>query len=178
MTLREDIERLGLHRGSFPSPDGRPWSWVWNFRDVFLDRDVLAQLAHVFWDRCPPTVEFQLGAVETAAVPLLTAISLYAPRKINVFTVKKAAKPYGLQEDIEGTITDAPLIMLDDIFNSGKSMETARLTLAKHNKVIYGIYVVLNIQSSDGAAWLEKHRLPIKSMFTIADFGLTNGDAR
>jgi orotate phosphoribosyltransferase len=178
MTLREDIERLGLHRGSFPSPDANPWTWVFNFRDVFLDRDVLAQLARMFWESVPPTAEFQLGAVETAAIPLLTAISLFAPRKLNVFTVKKAAKPYGLQEDIEGTITDDPIILLDDMFNTGQSIGKARETLTRHDKTVAGIYVVLNVQSAKGRAWLAENQLPIKSLFTLADFNLTNGDER
>lgn len=68
---------------------------------------------------------FQLCGLEFSSIPLITAIQMYAARYkigINGFTIKKDRKPYGLFNLIEGIPTDAPVIIVDDIINSGKSV--------------------------------------------------------
>jgi orotate phosphoribosyltransferase len=177
--IREAICSLALHSGEVGevmlSPKGKPQRWLVDLRRVFLDRQALEQIADAFWDRHESSGPFQIGAIETAAIPLLTALSLRAPhghRNLNSFIIRKERKTYGLGNAIEGEVTEEPIILIDDILNSGTSAEKARAVIAQAGRDVAAMFVVIDYRSARGLHWRQEHRVPVASLFTLADFGL------
>lgn len=177
--VREAIRSLGLHSQqpgkAMYSPGGKSLNWLIDLRRVFLDRQTLEQIADAFWDRHESFGSFQIGAIETAAIPLLTALSLRAPRshgKLNSFIIRKERKTYGLGNAIEGEVTQEPIVLVDDILNSGKSAEKARAVIAQAGRDVAEMFVVIDYHSARGRRWRQEHRIPVASLFTLSDFGL------
>src|SRR5206468_1282404 len=99
---------------------------------VFMQRDTLLQIAHAFWERNAAREPFQLGGLETAAIPLLTALMLTAPAErgpVNGFIIRKDRKTTGMGNAIEGDVLDLPIILVDDSLNSGSSAQKARTVI-------------------------------------------------
>jgi orotate phosphoribosyltransferase len=129
--ILSEITRSGVHRDDAKtiSTQGRFQNWLIDLRSTFMSPDLLAAIADEFWSLNQGRPAFQIGGMETAAIPLLTAILLRAPerhRGINGFMIRKERKATGLGRIIEGKITDAPVVLVDDIVNSAKSAEKAR----------------------------------------------------
>lgn len=77
-------------------------------------------------------VPFQLAAVEHAGVPLALGIQEEFKKKgfsINMFSVRKERKNYGLFHYIEGIPNTYPVIVIDELFNSGGSVWRAMLVI-------------------------------------------------
>src|SRR5580700_2297067 len=114
------------------SPKGISNRWLIDLRRVFMDARSLDAAAELFWQECASRLPFQVGGMESAAIPLLSAIlmkSLSRGTPVNGFIVRKERKTYGAGNSIEGALTDAPIVMVDDLLNSGSSMEKARVVL-------------------------------------------------
>ena len=86
--------------------------------------------------------------------------------------VRKERKTYGLQQLIEGELTDRPIVLVDDMMNSGESLEKARVVLDRAGKKISEIFVVVDFQSKKGMIWRKLHDIKINSLFTLEDFNL------
>ena len=92
---------------------------------------------------------------------------------MNGFIVRKERKTYGTGGLIEGTLTDAPIVIVDDIVNSGSSLEKVRVVSKGEKKTIALAFVPIDYHSAKGEAWREKHRIPVRSLFRLAEFGLS-----
>src|SRR6185437_1757875 len=111
---------------------GNSNGWLIDLRRVFMDPRTLDAAAELFWQECAGRLPFQVGGMEAAAIPLLTAIlmkSLSRGTPVNGFILRKERKTYGTGNSIEGSLTDAPIVLVDDVLNSGASMEKARVVL-------------------------------------------------
>ena len=177
--IREAVLRLGLQRKSagavLISPTGQLQNWLLDLRQVFLQRDVLLQIAAAFWERHQARGSFQLGGMETAAIPLLAALLICAPQErgqVNGFIVRKERKTKGRGNAIEGVITDDPVILVDDVINSGNSAEKARMTIEMYGYKLKDVFAVVDYRSAKGTAWRELHGIEVTSLFTLADFSL------
>jgi outer membrane protein assembly factor BamB len=96
---------------------------------------------------------------------------------VNGFIVRKERKTYGAGNLIEGAVTDAPIVIVDDIINSASSLEKVRVVLEQQKKTIALAFVLIDYKSSNGKAWREKHRIPVLAPFTLGEFGLSLGAA-
>lgn len=70
----------------------------------------------------------QLAGIETGSIPLMTGIQMSALKQgiiINGFSIRKTRKTYGLHNYIEGSINSFPVVLVDDIINSGISCRRA-----------------------------------------------------
>lgn len=157
------------------SPSGRQQSWLIDLRPLFLRKEALEQLARAFWEQFADHPPFQLAGMETASIPLLTALLLSAPdphSKLGATIIRKERKASGLGKIIEGSASDAPVILVDDTFNSSKSAEKARATLAISGYRVTEIFAIINYGSEPGRKWLAEQDVKLTSLFTLADFGL------
>ena len=177
--IRDAILDLGLRRKSegavLITSNGGSQDWLLDLRPVFLRRELLEQLAREFWERYREHARFQLGGVETAAIPLLTALLMCAPKErghVNGFIIRKARKTTGLGNAIEGIVTDEPIVLVDDIVNSGASAEQARMTLEMSGHRLRQVFAVVDYRSERGLAWRNSHGIEVTSFFTLEDFAL------
>jgi outer membrane protein assembly factor BamB/orotate phosphoribosyltransferase len=177
--LRDTILRSGVKRNRegalLISRKGNQQEWLLDLRPVFLQRHALKRIAAAFWARYKDRESFQLGGVETAAIPLLTALLLYAPKErehVNGFIIRKERKTTGLGNAIEGFVSEEPIVLIDDIVNSGASADKARVTIEAHGRKLSEMFVVVDYRSKRGLAWRDLHGIQITSLYVLAAFGL------
>jgi len=158
------------------SPKGHQNQWLIDTRRIFMDANVLNAAADLFWQEWAQRMPFQVGGMEAAAIPLLSAIllkSLTRGTPVTGFIVHKERKTYGTGGLIEGTVTDAPIVMVDDILNSGGSLEKARVVLEKERRAMAGAFVLIDYESGGGRRWRERHGIAVTAPFRLAEFGLS-----
>jgi outer membrane protein assembly factor BamB len=151
---------------------GRELAWALDLRPVFLVAEHLDAIADAFWDRFAEGLPFQLAGMEVAAIPLLIGL-LERARQRQLTTsgiiVRKERKPHGRGQAIEGVMTDVPIVLVDDLLNSGESAEKARVTLEQAGRRVDRMFTVVDFQSERGAAWAAANKLPVDAMFTLGD---------
>lgn len=171
--VREALTRLSINRDTkLVSPSGDAQKWLIDLRPAFLDRDVLSAIAKLFWDRFQHDSPFQVAAIETAGIPLLTAILLAAPRACNGVIVRKERKRWGACKQIEGNLSSEPIVFVDDALNSGNSAELACTVLEAEGGKVTSVFAVVDFHSARGIEWCKKRDIYVHSLFAPADFGL------
>lgn len=180
-SIRAEIVRLGVHRQAegavILSPTGRPQNWLIDLRRVFLQRGVLEQIALAFWERHQDQKPFQIAGMETAAIPLLTALVIYAPQQhsgLNAFIIRKERKSTGSGNAIEGEITEQPILLVDDVVNSGTSAGKARAVIERAGHRVWKMFAVIDYRSRRGLRWRTENDIEVATLFTAADFNLTS----
>ena len=141
-----------------------------------MDAKSLDAAAELFWQECAGRMPFQVGGMEAAAIPFLSAIMMKSVSRgtpVNGFIVRKERKTYGAGNSIEGSLTGAPIVMVDDLLNSGASMEKARVVLEQENKTIAFAYVLIDYESPQGKLWRKRHGIPLIAPFRLSEFGLS-----
>jgi orotate phosphoribosyltransferase len=68
---------------------------------------------------------------------------------IHQFVVRKSPKQYGLENKIEGRLEE-PVIIVDDVFTSGKSIQKAIDAVRNQNLNIEGVICVLDREEEEG----------------------------
>jgi outer membrane protein assembly factor BamB/orotate phosphoribosyltransferase len=167
--LRGDKQRL-------ISPKGGSNTWLIDLRRLFMDAKLLDAIADLFWEKCGDAMPFQVGGMESAAIPLLSAILMKSVARgtpVNGFIVRKERKTYGTGSLIEGTITDAPIVIVDDLLNSGTSLEKVRVILEAEKKTIALAFVAIDYHSLRGETWRDRYGVRVRSLYGLADFGLS-----
>jgi outer membrane protein assembly factor BamB/orotate phosphoribosyltransferase len=171
-------ERAILHAANqrLISAQGKSNKWLIDTRRLFMDATTLDAAAELFWQECAGRMPFQVGAMEVAGIPLLSAIlmkSLSLGTPVNGFIVRKERKTYGTGSLIEGALTGDPILIVDDILNSGSSLEKARVVLEHERRTIASVFVLIDYESPDGKLWRERHGIPVVAPFQLGEFGLS-----
>ncbi len=177
--LRTAIQHRGILRGETQrllAPNGVQQRWLLDLRQVLLQAETLAAAADLFWEICEDQLPFQVGGMEMAAVPLVTAILLRSVTRgtpVDGFIVRRERKRYGTGALIEGTLTNLPIVIVDDLLNSGRSLEKVRLALENADRRIARVFVLVDFLSSEGLTWRARNEVPVQAGFNLADFGLS-----
>ncbi len=167
--IRKDQQRIFSRSGS-------DLEWLIDLRPLFLNLEALSHLSKLFWERYENAGPFQLAAMEVAAIPLMTALQLSGlkrGRKLNGFIIRKDRKEYGTARNIEGIVTNEPVILVDDLLNSGESLERARAVIEQESATLKEIFVVIDYKSEQGLFWRDQHSVSVQSLFVLSDFNLS-----
>jgi outer membrane protein assembly factor BamB/orotate phosphoribosyltransferase len=168
-------------KGTLLAPDGKRQNWLFDLRKAFLDPVSLTIAAEQFWELFKARLPFQVGGLELAAVPLVSAIQIEGLRRgsyVNGFIVRRERKNYGLMKLYEGDLTDDPIIVVDDTFNSATSAERVRLVLAEHGRTIRDLFVIIDYQNPAGRHWTVRNNVQLSSLFNLQQFGVYQGKPR
>lgn len=155
------------------SPTGQNQAWLIDLRPVLLNVDALDIITDIFWDRYEGQLPFQIGGMEVAAVPLVTALLMKAKQRglqTSGFVIRKERKKSGLGKIIEGNLTDDPIMLVDDIMNSGTSLDKSRVFIEQENRKIDKVFAIINYGSGQGLYWASAHKIEVDSLFTLDDF--------
>jgi outer membrane protein assembly factor BamB len=158
------------------SPGGKSQNWLIDLRSAFLDPNLLTQICDAMFARYVPDHAVQFAGMETAAIPLLTGLLIHGDRRSRTnsgLIIRKERKPTGLGKAVEGTITGDPVILVDDIFNSGDSAEKARVSLEAVAIKPFKMIVVIDYESEEGKLWQQQTGIEVQSLFKLPDFGLS-----
>lgn len=97
------------------------YRWQFYLRAALFNPRILRLVVNDFFAKFGDLMRdnsVQLVGVESAAVPLLTALALEADRcgcPVNVFAIRKEAKAYGKRNWIEGEYSNKPALLVDDL---------------------------------------------------------------
>ncbi|MBI2409729.1 PQQ-binding-like beta-propeller repeat protein [Candidatus Kaiserbacteria bacterium] len=173
--IKEKVYKPVETRGArFTSSEYAP-TWVLDFKNQALDRDFLQEYAKRFWnvvgDRYGPKV--QIGGMETGAIALIAGIVMHAPPHIDAtgFYVRKSRKKIDQANNIEGELSsDAPIILVDDILNSGSTLRKQMLILEAAGHRISAFFVCVRFRDMSAYRDITVRGVKILSMFELNDF--------
>lgn len=183
--LLEGIKNNNIHYSSknkrITSSKGRSQNWLIDLRPILLNAEYLDIICEHFWEKFEAKLPFQIGGMEVAAVPLVTALLISAHKrgiKTSGFIIRKIRKRTGLAKRIEGNITESPIILVDDIFNSGSSIAKALLALKQEGYGTKTIFTVINYQSKKGSSWVKRENIDLHSIFNLDKLNLKLNNQR
>ncbi len=157
-------------------PRGGRKDWLLDVRRLMLEPRLLDAYAELFFELLGEDLPFQVGGLEMGAVPLVAAILMKSVERgtpVNGFVIRKERKTHGTGSLIEGTLTDAPIIIVDDIVNSASSLEKIRVVLAVQGRAIAQVFTLVDYHNPAGHAWRCLHGIVVRAAFVLADLGLT-----
>jgi len=157
------------------SRSGTESAWLFDFRNILLQPDYIDLIADIFWDRFQDRYPFQVGGLEVAAIPLISAIVMKSKQKdrpVNGFFIRKSRKKDGLLKMIEGKINDEKIILVDDLINSGKTFIRQIKVVEGINKKAAEIFTILNFRDLNVYDFAKEKNITITSLFSLPDFGL------
>ncbi|MEX0917457.1 MAG: PQQ-binding-like beta-propeller repeat protein [Candidatus Paceibacterota bacterium] len=150
--------------------------WLFDFRNILMESKYMNLIADIFWERYESDYPFQVGGQETAAIPFVCAIALKGAERgtpINAFFTRKSRKKTGLQKIVEGNLTNEKIVLVDDLINSGGTLERQITQLEKEGHQVHRLFVIVRFRDSQNYDFATKRSIEITSLFTPADFGLT-----
>lgn len=150
---------------------------MFDFRNVVLTPDFLENYCQLFFERHGHLYPFQIGGLETAAIPLVAAIVSYSQRQgqpVTGFYIRKSRKKTGLLNMIEGKLQNQPIILVDDLINSGSTFKH-QLTVLKDVPLPQARVAVIApiLQFRDSHYYKEifaGENIRLDSLFTLNDF--------
>lgn len=148
-------------------------AWIMDFRRVCLDPHFLDIYTEVFYERFKEQYPFQIGGMEVAAIPLVSAIVMKMREKgmpVNGFFIRKSRKKTGLLKMVEGKLTEDPVVLVDDLINNGYTLDRQLKVIAEANRKVVAFFVLLRFR--DGSAYAKYGDLGIRieSLFSLDDF--------
>lgn len=156
----------------------QPASWLLDLRRTFMDAEGLELTARLFWERFAARLPFQVGGLEAGSVPLVAAIILEGRRRgtpINGFFIRKERKTIGRQQVIEGRLTRDPIVIVDDLLNSGGTLDKVVVALREAKRVVRELFVVVDYENLRGQDYVRQHNIAVTSLFSLKEFGLIRG---
>jgi len=165
------IERNKIMPAKTP---GKYYSWMFYLRRATYNHRIMRKIAVMFlykFERLLPEFNFQLCGLETAAAPIVSAIPIIACEynlDLSGFMIRKNKKEYGLLNQFEGVIDHRPIVILDDLANSGQSLQQCRQTLLMEGlTVLNKAFVIVQTNYANLDPSLE-----IVNLFDLKDFDL------
>lgn len=169
LTYSTDTQRI-VYSGS-GTPQVVPW--LFDFRAITLHANSLDTIAELFWEFFSDKRPFQVGALESAGIAIVAAIVMKSKERgtpINGFFIRKSRKREGLMKQIEGTLTKDPVVLVDDLINTGTSFKKMLAALEESSLPIMSLFTIVSFRSL--ATYTPLHA-PLISLFTLQDFGLS-----
>lgn len=152
-----------------------PIGWIMDFRSIMGDPRLMHAYAELFLDTVTNDAPFQVCGMEVAGIPLVTAIILKAHERgieVNGLYLRKSRKKYGLMRAIEGTPNAHPIILVDDLINSGSSIHRAITVLEDAGLSVSAVSTIFAMQPTQTYPFLASRNVSHHTFFTAADFNL------
>lgn len=177
--LQQRIESQGFVRGSEANivKDGRvsdEKSWLFDVKTILMQRDVMDAFAKVFWETYGTKGKIQIGTMETAGIPIMSALvatGKYFDREVSGFFIRKSRKKEGLTKMVEGKILpDVPVILVDDIMNSGKNFSRQVEVVESCGGKVVSVWALIRFRDKAYYSYLRDKGIDVDSIFTLDDF--------
>ena len=150
---------------------GKTPSWMFDFRPLLLDPHFLKILGEVFKQQTKEREINSIGGLESAAIPLVTALCMET--NTPGFFVRKSRKKKASMRQIEGTASEDHILLVDDLINSGGSIKKQITVLEAEGKTVRDVFVLVQFQPYDAYSFLKERNITLHSLFTLKDFGIT-----
>jgi orotate phosphoribosyltransferase len=164
--LRTEIIFRHILRSDVQYSSNSPW--YLDLKPLLLRPDSLRLVARLFWDSCSVFWPFQLCGIELGGITALTAILLEGAKRgfnVNAFVVRKEKKSYGTGRILEGIPCELPVICIDDLHNSGRSMERVSQIIGTVGLKLAALFTMVDFESGRGKQWRDVNQVPVISLF-------------
>ncbi len=156
--------------------------YVWQFylRAVMYDVKALNIITKDFFlrNRGVNFSAIRLAGIESSSVPLLTAFSQEAHRygvELDIISVRKTAKTYGLQQWVEGKVDFRPVMIVDDLISDNHKWNNHVVWILEKSGVpiLDRMYSIVNKHEKPTRIPISgKRTAELVSMFNLNDFEL------
>ncbi len=183
----EKVYSLSLPKGTMPgsSPTNTGSTWQFYLRRLTHNPKMLTYVSALIWERIAESLNsgkeypaVQLCGLETSSIPLMIGIQQFAGSHgiaINSFSIRKERKSYGLFNFIDGQPADCPVIVVDDIINSGSSvqrcLEVCRYELGLQPAM--NCYSIISYGRNDNIIKYNQQDISVSSIFQKNEFSTT-----
>ncbi|PSQ79587.1 MAG: orotate phosphoribosyltransferase [Bacteroidetes bacterium QH_6_63_17] len=150
-------------------PRGQPIGWLLDTRVPTLDGDLFTEVGMVLAERLRERGAFQIVGYGFGAHPLVCSVlSVDDGDGFKGGLVREARKEHGRRRLVEGPIDpDEPVVMVDDIINSGRSASEALTLLRGADFMVEGLLTLFNFTWSSGQARIEAEGLWVDSLLDL-----------
>ncbi len=170
------LNKEALKRGKFILSSGKESNYYLDGRVITLTPEGAYLVASIILDFIKDDKIDAIGGPTLGADPIvgaLAALSHINAVPIKTFIVRKAAKTHGAGRQIEGPALKkgARVVLVDDVATTGKALIEAKQALEQEG--IFAQEAIVIVDRQEGAKEnLAKAGLKLRSIFTIADFGI------
>ncbi len=154
----------------------RSIKWVMDFKWQVVNKIFLENYAIEFFKTMKEAgyTRIQIGGLESTAIPIVWALAILDTDGIicNSFYIRKSRKKSSLPNLIEwDIIKNIPIILVDDLLNSGSSFNKSQIILRDQYSVdIEGIFVALRFRDIPYYTGFHEKSIKIWSIFELDDF--------
>jgi len=150
-------------------PRGQPIGWLLDTRIPMLDDELFTEVGEVLADRLRERDLDQVVGYGFGAYPLVC--SVLSGSDGDAFAgglVRDERKEHGRRRLVEGPIDpDRPVVLLDDIINSGRSASRALHLLRRAGLEVAGLLTLFNFTWSSGQSRIEAEGLWVDSLLDL-----------
>lgn len=150
-------------------PRGQPIGWLLDTRVPMLDAELFAEVGEVLAERLKERGVYQVVGYGFGAYPLVC--SVLAGDEASMFKgglVREDRKEHGRRRLVEGPVsTDDPVVLLDDIINSGRSASQALTLLRGEGYAVVGLLTLFNFTWSSGQERIAAEGLWVDSLLDL-----------
>jgi hypothetical protein len=118
-------------------------AWQFYLPVAMLDPEFGHRIGLLFWNEFADSFRrqpFQLCGCESGGIPVACALQATAYDLglfVNVLEIKKAPKSYGLGNRIDGVIHDLPIMLVDDVVGTKKTMTAQAKRIVEFGLALY-----------------------------------------
>ncbi|HMB92945.1 MAG TPA: hypothetical protein VKP65_18995 [Rhodothermales bacterium] len=150
-------------------PRGQPIGWLLDTRMPMLDGEMFREVGLVLSERLRSKEVYQVAGYGYGSYSMVCSVlaSEGEPAFKGGF-IRETRKPHGRRRLIEGPLDPSePIVLLDDILNSGRSAAKAISLLRSDGFTVAGLITLFNFTWSGGRTRLEADGLWIDSLLDL-----------
>jgi orotate phosphoribosyltransferase len=150
-------------------PRGQPIGWLLDTRIPMLDGRLFAEVGSVIAERLSSKGVHQVAGYGFGAYSMVCAVlSSDVSTPFAGGFVREHRKPHGRRRLVEGPLDRTrPVVLLDDILNSGRSACRALSLLRNDGFNVVGVMTLFNFTWSGGRARVEKDDVWVDSLLDL-----------
>jgi orotate phosphoribosyltransferase len=150
-------------------PRGQPIGWLLDTRVPMLDGAMFNEVGSVLAQRLREKDVHQVAGFGFGAYALVCSVlSASHDPSFKGGLIREERKEHGRRRLIEGPLDpDAPVVLLDDILNSGRSASKALNRLRREDFHVVGMMTIFNFTWSSGRSRLEGEGLWVDSLLDL-----------
>ena len=153
-------------------PRGQPIGWLLDTRMPMLEGEIFDEIGSVLADRLRSRDVFQVAGFGYGSFPIVCSVlgaeTEEGESGFRGGFIRERRKAYGRRRLVEGPLDrSAPVVLVDDILNSGRSAARAIALLRSDGFEVPGVLTLFNFTWSGGKSRLEGEGLWVESLLEL-----------
>lgn len=150
-------------------PRGQPIGWLLDTRIPMLDGKMFVEVGAMLAERLRAREVYQVAGYGFGAFSMTCSVlSASGEPSFKGGFIREQRKPHGRRRLVEGPLDRSqPVVILDDILNSGRSAARALSLLRSEGYNVVGLMTLFNFTWSGGRARLEAEGIWVDSLLDL-----------